>query len=365
MDRQTAARCVNDPESHPDERLAMARILLQGETDLEAVCEVDLHLHSFYSDGYHSPTGRVWEAWRRGMRAISITDHDNLDGYPEALEAGRVFGIDVIPGIEFYTDRPGIEILGFWPLVDRFRTWREADGGREVIEPLRAAKRDQLEGMIARVPESMARRGMRAEITEADVRAHVRNGVSTKGDISVIMWQKYGPELARRGIAKDVKDFQARFTTRDEELNLPLAIEMDLSPRAFVQRLRAWGALPGLSHPTELRAKEGIDNEGLEKELGRLAAAGLQTLEVDGWRNRCCPETGRHQTEVFSELMERHNTKQKPGLLPTNGSDDHNQPGEGLAMGCGKDSNLKPEWGLYRHVEALRGRALSLEGRDS
>ena len=44
--------------------------------------------------------------------------------------------------------------------------------------------------MIARVPKCFAQFNFNAEITAEDIDKYVRNGVSTKGDISVIMWQK-------------------------------------------------------------------------------------------------------------------------------------------------------------------------------
>ncbi len=358
---------INDPHRTSEERLNAARALRDTSApDLRAVCEVDLHIHSFCSDGYHAPAGRVFEAWRRRMKAISLTDHDNFDGVAEAIEAGRIFGIDVVPGIEFYTDRPGVEIIAYWPLVDRFLAWLEADGGREVIEPIRAAKGKQLADMVERVPACMARRGLEAEITPEDIETFVRNGISTKGDISVILWQKYGPQLAARGIAADVKEVQATYTTQDDELNVPLEIDLDLSPEAFVRRVRAWGGLPGISHPTELRKKEGLDNAALEAVVEALGALGLQCLEVDGWRNSTCPETGCPQTEVFVEILEAYNRRhpERPGLLPTNGSDDHNQPGEGLALGCGKDDNLRPAYGSMARVEALQERARLLAERD-
>ncbi|NOY75970.1 MAG: hypothetical protein GXP32_09315, partial [Kiritimatiellaeota bacterium] len=47
-------------------------------------------------------------------------------------------------------------------------------------------------------------------------------------------------------------------------------------------------------------------------------------------------------------------------LLFTNGSDDHNQPGEGLELGCGQNRNLSPEFGRYENVERLRRRTAEL-----
>ncbi len=348
---------VNDPSLTPAERLEIARELARTTApDMDAVCEVDLHLHSFCSDGYHSPAGRVFEAWRRGMRAISITDHDNFDGYPEAVEAGEIFGVDVLPGIEFYTDRTGIEIIAYWPDTAKFLEWLERDGGREVIETIRAAKKQQLAAMVARVPECMRRHGLDAVITDEDITQHVRNGLSTKGDISVVMWQKYGPDLAAKGIAADVKVFQTRYTTQDAELNVPLELDLDVSPEAFVRRVVDWGGLPGISHPMELRKREGLDNRALVEIVDSLGALGLRTLEVDGWRSGVCPETGEPHPEVFLKMIRDYNRRHpgRPPLLPTCGSDDHNQPGEGLEMGCGRERNMRPELCTYAVVEQIR-----------
>jgi hypothetical protein len=364
---ETSENDINDPLTTTAERLESARAIREMQVPCRsAVCEVDLHMHSFCSDGYHSPAGRVFEAWDRRMRAVALTDHDVVDGCAEAVAAGRIFGIDVIPGVEFYTDRPGIEILGWWPRARDWDRFVAAGAGAEVIGPIRAAKREQLSAMVARVPACFARRGFEAEITPDDIGEYVRNGLSTKGDISVILWQKYGPRLREAGLATDVKDVQARYTTQDGELNVPLALGMDLSPAAFVRRLRSWGAVPGLSHPTELRKKEGLGNAALETTIDALAAEGLQAVEVDGWRNGTCPETGRPETEVFAEMIARWNARHpdRPPLLPTNGSDDHNQPGEGLELGCGRERNLRPEWGTVAHVRALRDRAALLNGPD-
>lgn len=351
----------------PEERLKAAEILAERwEPDMSAVCEADLHCHSFYSDGYCSPAMKVFEAFRRGMKALAISDHDVFDGQAEALRAGDIFGIDVVPAVEFYTDRPGIEIIAHFPDNDLFLKNLASGVFDSVVEPIRNAKKKQLSGMLERIPECFAKMGFKAEIRPEDIDSYLRNGISTKGDISVLMWQKYGPELEKSGIASDVKDFQAKYTTNDKFLNLPLEIEMDLSPAAFVKRIRDWKGLPGLSHPTELRKKEGLGNGELKKVIEELAQAGLQTIEVDGWRNGVCPETGISQTELFDKMRMEYNSShpERLPLLFTNGSDDHNQPGEGLELGCGRGGNLSPEFGTYSNINDLRLRSASLYGRS-
>jgi len=350
---------INDFKISTEERLdAAAKIAKNFKPDLDAVCEVDLHCHSFYSDGYFSPTAKVFEAFRRKMKAIAIADHDVFDGQIEALRAGEIFGIDVIAAAEFYTNRPGVEIIAHFPNKNDFIKRFNSNLFDDLVEPIRKAKKKQLEGMIARIPECFAKFAFKAEIKKEDIDRYVRNGISTKGDISVIMWQKYGQELRRRGLASDVKDFQAKYTTNPQMLDLPLEIDIDLTPEAFVKRILSWGGLPGLSHPTELRRKEGLNNQALNELIEKLGSVGLQTIEVDGWRNGICPETGKNQTELFNEMRLNYNYRhpEKLPLLFTNGSDDHNQPGEGLELGCGKARNLKAEFGKYESIFLLKQR---------
>ncbi len=78
--------------------------------------KTDMHLHTWYSDGRMSPEEAVRYAKEKGLSKISITDHDGVFGIPEALEAGRKYGIEVIPGIELSAeaDGKGVHILGYF-----------------------------------------------------------------------------------------------------------------------------------------------------------------------------------------------------------------------------------------------------------
>ena len=215
--------------------------------------------------------------------------------------------------------------------------------------------------MLNRIPNAFKKVNFDAIITSDDIDKFLRNGISTKGDISVAMWQKYGNKLFKLKLANDVKDFHAKYTTKDEILNVPLNIDLDLSPKTFIKQALEWGGLPGLAHPTELRNKENIQNCEFRKILDNLATEGLQTLEVDGWRNTICPETGLHQTELFEKLEQ--NTIQCTPYKHSYSQmvlDDHNQPGEGLELGCGKDNNLNPSFGTYKNIKILRDRSKQL-----
>ncbi len=78
--------------------------------------EVDLHLHSNYSDGRYSVAEVIELAIKKGLKIISITDHDTIDGIQEANVYAEAKGIQNIPGVEVSSEIEGqeIHILGYF-----------------------------------------------------------------------------------------------------------------------------------------------------------------------------------------------------------------------------------------------------------
>ena len=62
--------------------------------------EVDLHLHTNYSDGTLTPKELLTLCKNKGLKVISITDHDITMGLSEANEIASDMGIELIEGIE-------------------------------------------------------------------------------------------------------------------------------------------------------------------------------------------------------------------------------------------------------------------------
>ncbi len=61
---------------------------------------IDLHSHSTVSDGTLTPTQLVDHAFARGVRALALTDHDDLAGLEEGAIAAAAHGMAFIPGVE-------------------------------------------------------------------------------------------------------------------------------------------------------------------------------------------------------------------------------------------------------------------------
>jgi len=73
---------------------------------------IDFHNHSTYSDGSGYPALVVKEARLRDLDVIALTDHDMIEGIPEARQAAKKWGMRFVPGIEISTDRYHILGLG-------------------------------------------------------------------------------------------------------------------------------------------------------------------------------------------------------------------------------------------------------------
>ncbi len=76
---------------------------------------IDLHIHSIYSDGSFSPGELVELGSRNGLTALSLTDHDTVEGLPEAIEAGKKYGVEIVSGVELSVEHDGytMHILGY------------------------------------------------------------------------------------------------------------------------------------------------------------------------------------------------------------------------------------------------------------
>lgn len=77
---------------------------------------VDLHLHTHYSDGKDSPAEVVAWAYENGITEMAITDHDNIGGILEGAREAQKCGIVFHRGVEFSTeteDKKELHILGY------------------------------------------------------------------------------------------------------------------------------------------------------------------------------------------------------------------------------------------------------------
>jgi 3',5'-nucleoside bisphosphate phosphatase len=106
---------------------------------------LDLQSHSTFSDGELPPAGVVAAAAEAGVTTLALTDHDAIDGVPEATSAGQDAGITLVPATEIsciHGRLDDMHMLGYWvdvaaiaPACERAQRER-VTRAREIIERL-------------------------------------------------------------------------------------------------------------------------------------------------------------------------------------------------------------------------------------
>lgn len=115
----------------------------------------DLHIHTTASDGAHTPLEIIKLAKENNIDTIAITDHNTVSGIARATEAGRQYGISVVPGVELSTRINGesIHLLGYFKdnrymestfqEILRLVKIHKADEARKLIGSFRSTKLQQ------------------------------------------------------------------------------------------------------------------------------------------------------------------------------------------------------------------------------
>ena len=82
--------------------------------------KVDLHNHSYYSDGVFSPSEVVRLADEAGCDLFALTDHDTTDGLTEARQAADELSVNLVSGVEIsaFWRNMTIHIVGLGVDVD-------------------------------------------------------------------------------------------------------------------------------------------------------------------------------------------------------------------------------------------------------
>ena len=80
--------------------------------------QIDLHIHSNYSDGSDNPEDIVKKAYDKQLDLIVLTDHNTIDGIDEFKQACIKYRQNALAGVEISTNYQGQEIhlLGYFNL---------------------------------------------------------------------------------------------------------------------------------------------------------------------------------------------------------------------------------------------------------
>jgi predicted metal-dependent phosphoesterase TrpH len=246
---------------------------------------IDLHSHSSVSDGLDSPSALVGKMRVAGIDAFALTDHDTLQGLPEARVEAAKAGIELIPGAEVSAEFQGqddVHILALF--VDE--------------------KNDRFNTRLAERKKNRRRRGelMAEKLIGA---GYALDLDAIREDVGDGVWGR--PHLARAlvraGHASSNDDAFDRFLGREHPWYVPSTKWQAID---VLQTIREAGGVSSLAHAIWYR-----DAETLAR---ALAGAGLDAVEVFH------PDHGPEEEARYGALA------RELGLLVTAGSDFHGTP---------------------------------------
>ncbi|MBR6268247.1 MAG: PHP domain-containing protein [Selenomonadaceae bacterium] len=246
----------------------------------------DLHMHTFFSDGRLSPEELVAAAKAAGLKYISISDHDTVDGvvhlYEEGLYPNR--GIRIIPGVEFSAHHPEreIHILGY--NVDIFH--------QGLLEKLN----DVMEARWSRFSEIVDKlRAQGYSISEAEV-------LKIAGSSKSISRSHIARVLVKNKCFSTVREAFEKMLEKGQPAYVP---HYRLEVEEIIELIREAGGIAVLAHPKLVK-----DDELVEDVLSR----GIQGIEV------FYPRHDEEDVKRYMAMAEKYN------LLVTGGSDFHGFP---------------------------------------
>jgi 3',5'-nucleoside bisphosphate phosphatase len=196
----------------------------------------DLHVHTTASDGRVSPQEILVQAQAAGLTAISITDHDTVDGLLSVTKTlEQTSGLEVIPGIEFSTDLPGheVHILGYF--IDPFHS------------ELRLQLKYLIDDRIARVRKIVDKLEKLGYFIEYD------RVVQLAGTSTAIGRPHIARALVEKKYFSCVSDVFQDLLKTDGPAYVP---HYKLDPQSVIKLIRLAGGLPILAHPRLIQSDE-------------------------------------------------------------------------------------------------------------
>jgi len=259
---------------------------------------IDLHLHTTHSDGSCSTREVMAFAKQAGLAALAITDHDIVEGIPEATAIGKELGIEVVPGVEI-SSRLGeseLHILGY------FLNWTDP-----LLAQRLSALRDSRHLRNPKIVQRLNELGI--PITYEEVRALAGTESVGRPHIARLLMEKKFVTSAKEAFDRYLANGRPAFVDRE----LP-------EPAEAVRWIREAGGVPVLAHPTWVRTSA----DGLRVLVRELKTAGLGGIEV------------HYSTHTPSQTTEYLDLAKQCELLVTGGSDFHGVTKPDIEVGIGR-----------------------------
>ncbi len=240
----------------------------------------DLHLHTNFSDGTFTPEELAARGAKVGLAAMSLTDHDTVEGAERMAAACREHGIEFISGTELTAELEHTELhlLGYFIDTQNPKLLAE-------LKKFQAVRQSRIHEMVEKLNKVNIPLKAEAVFALANCRSPGRPHV--------------GRALVEAGYCKNLDEAFDRFLKRHRPAFVP---KHKISARDAIGLIHGAGGLAVLAHPGLNR------NDAM---IPPLVDQGLDGIEC--FHTKHTPAA----SERYLAIAARHN------LLVTGGSDCH------------------------------------------
>ena len=263
------------------------------------IMKVDLHNHSYYSDGVFSPSEVVRLADKANCDLFALTDHDTTDGLNEARQTADKLSVDLVSGVE---------ISAFWRNMTIHIIGLDIDINNDILQ-------------AGLVHNQQLRKERAEKIALGLWRAGIKDALEKTQALSktdMLTRTHFAQMLIREGYCKDMKSVFRRFLTGKK----PGASRVEW--RSFdevVGWIHAAGGLAVIAHPFRYRmTRTKIKNMLID--FKEVLGDGVEVVTA---------------TSTDEEITLSNQWAKEYKLLSSCGSDYHGWPNQRIQIGYLRD----------------------------
>ncbi len=216
---------------------------------------VDLHTHSTASDGTFSPEDLIRLAYKKGLKALALTDHDTISGLEMAEKEAQKLGLDFVPGVEISIKFEG---PGHCHLLGYFIDYRH-QGLLKTLARLHEAREKRNIQMVAKL------KALGISISWEELEKIAGGGEIGRPHMAKLLVQK--------GVVKDFDEAFEKFLGKGKPAYVPKA---RLTAEEAIRIIGEAGGITSLAHPYYL----GLSREETRAYVTSLKEKGLAALEA-------------------------------------------------------------------------------------
>ncbi|MBO5870402.1 MAG: PHP domain-containing protein [Clostridia bacterium] len=274
---------------------------------------IDLHTHSTCSDGSMTPYELVKHAHERGLKAIALSDHDTIAGIDEAMEAGREYGVEVVPAIEFSVQSDTeTHILGFY--IDH-----KGQLIQDALENINSVRWQRTVNTCNKLRE------LGFDVTLEEAQAIAPSGIIGRAHFARILAEKGYTQSVKEGFDKYLANGRPAYDGTQY-----------LTAEAAVKLINDLGGVAFVAHPHLIR----LDDATLRAFLLKLKEVGL--CGIEGYYNEYTPEMQDYFQNLAREL----------GLEISGGTDFHAKMKPHIEIGIGQ-GDMKIPYSVLQRIKDI------------